>query len=354
MNKNDSAVVRKTFLVLSVVISTLLILFAVYKIRSVIPPILYGVFIAYLLLPLTNFFSKKMPRFLASLLSILLFLLIFSLLGYILIPQVTRQFGELVKRIPDIFHSITTYINEAMALIPLKNKTPFLDEFIKNLSNNIESGLNIILNKITTTLIQKVSLIPSIFLSLILAFFFMKDSESLFSMASHLFNGRRNKIWVLFLKKTNRDVRDYYSLLLLVALATGFVMGLMSYFVGIPYYLLIGAMDSILELLPYIGPTIVFTTGSIFALFKSFNTFLLFAVFFFAIEIVQSQIVIPHFAGRKINLPPLAVILLIILGGALGGALGIIIAVPTFLVVKNAIRFLVPNLYKSFSGSNNE
>ena len=36
--------------------------------------------------------------------------------------------------------------------------------------------------------------------SLILAFFFMKDSESLFSMASHLFNGRRNKIWVLFLK----------------------------------------------------------------------------------------------------------------------------------------------------------
>ncbi len=353
MNKENHDVAKRTLTITLVVIAVLLVLFAIYKIRNVIPPILYGAFLAYLLLPLTNFFSKKLPRFLASLLSILLFLLIFTLLGYILIPQVTRQFGEIVKRVPDIFNSITNYINNLISLVPLKNKTPFLDEFIKNISKNIELGLNVLLNRVTTMLIQKVSLIPSVFLSLILAFFFMKDSESLFKMASHLFNGSKNKIWVLFLRKTNREVRDYYTLLLLVAMATGFVMGLMSYFVGIPYYLVIGGMDAILELLPYIGPTIVFTTGSIFALFKSFDTFLLFTVFFFTIEIVQSQIVIPHFAGRKINLPPLAVILLIIVGGALGGILGIIIAVPTFLVVKNAIRFFAPSAYRSFIGSDN-
>jgi len=353
MNKDNSDVARKAFTVTIVVVITLLVLFAIYKIRGIIPPILYGAFLAYLLLPLTNFFSRKLPRFLSSLLSILLFLLIFTLLGYILIPQVTKQFGEIVKKVPDIFHSITDYINNLISLMPVKNKTPFLDEFLKNISKNIELGLNILLNKITTMLIQKVSLIPSVFLSLILAFFFMKDSESLFKMASHLFSGSKNRAWVLFLEKTNREVRDYYSLLLLVALATGFVMGLMSYFVGIPYYLVIGGMDAVLELLPYIGPTIVFTTGSIFALFKSFNTFLFFAIFFFAIEFVQSQIVIPHFAGRKINLPPLAVILLIIIGGSLGGALGIIIAVPTFLVAKNALKFFAPGIYKSISSKNN-
>ncbi len=352
MNKDNSNVARKTFTVLVVIILTFIVIYAIYKIRGIIPPILYGAFLAYLLLPLTNFFSKKLPRFFASFLSILIFLLLFSLLGYILIPQITKQFGEIVKRIPDIFHSITTYVNGLIALVPVKSKTPILDEFIKNISKNIELGLNILLNKITTMLIQKVSLIPSVFLSLILAFFFMKDSESLFKMASHLFDGNKNKAWILFLQKTNRDVRDYYSLLLLVAMGTGFIMGLMSYFVGIPYYLVIGGMDAILELLPYIGPTIVFSTGAIFALFKSFNTFLLFAIFFFAIEFIQSQIVIPHFAGRKINLPPLAVILLIITGGAIGGALGIIIAVPTFLVAKNALRFFSPRVYKSIVGKN--
>ncbi len=352
MNEEYENLAKKTFFVVLVIVAVFVFFFALYKIRGVIPPILYGAFIAYLLLPLTSFFSKKMPRFLASLLSILLFVFVFALLGYILVPQVTKQFGELVKRVPDIFRSVTNYINGLVALVPVQNKTPFLDQFVSNLSSNIEKALNLVLNRATSVLLQKVSLIPSVFLSLILAFFFMKDSETLFKMAKHLFKGKKNQTWVLFLKKTNRELRDYYSLLLLVALATGFFMGLMSYFVGIPYYLLIGAMDSILELLPYIGPTIVFTTGAIFALFKSFNTLLLFAIFFFAIEVVQSQIVIPHFAGRKINLPPLAVILLIIVGGALGGALGIIIAVPTFIVAKNAIKFFTPGLYESLSNNN--
>lgn len=350
MNKDSSDVARKTFTALVVIILTLTVIYAIYKARGIIPPILYGAFLAYLLLPLTNFLSKKFPRFLASFLSVLIFLLLLSILGYILIPQLTRQFGEISKRIPDIFHSVTTYVNRLIALIPDKSKTLFLDKIIKNISRNLEAGLNTLLNKITTTLIQKASLIPSVFLSLTLSFFFMKDSESLFKTASHIFDGRRNKAWILFLRKTNREMRDYYSMLLLIAIGTGFIMGLMSYFIGMPYYLVIGAADAILELLPYIGPTVVFITGSIFALFKSFNTFLLFAVFFFAIEIIQSQVVIPHFAGRKINLPPLAVILLIITGGAIGGALGVIIAIPSFIVVKNALRFFSPNVYKSIVG----
>ena len=333
-----------TLVVFGIIFSILLLL----KIRAIIPPILYAIFIAYLLLPITNFLAKKMPRFLASFLSILIFLIIFIFLGYLIFPQVTKQFTEFVQKVPNIANSIKEYINSIANIIPTKNNPSSVDIFVKNLSSNIETTLSAVVKQGTTIILKKVSLIPSAFLSLVLAFFFMKDTPMFYRITKRIYKEDSNKKWEIFLEKTNREVRDYYSLLLLIALFTGIIMGFMSYLVGVPYYLLIGAMDAVLELLPYIGPTIVFTTGGIFAIFKSLNTFLLFAVFFFAIEAIQSQIVIPHFAGRKINLPPIAVILLIILGGAIGGVLGIIIAVPSFIIIKNALMVFYPQVYKRF------
>ncbi len=348
MKKEQKDIVNRTVLITITVLSVLFFIFLLYKVRFVIPPILYGAFIAYLLLPLTDFFNRKMPRFLASILSISILIFILVLLGYLLIPQVTKQIGEAIVKIPEITRSITSYINGIVSIISGSKEETFVNGFLSNLSASIESNLSGFLQQVTTLVLRRVSVIPSMFVSFILAFFFMKDSRRLFGVASHFFEGDENKKWVRFLKESDKDVRDYYSVILLIALSTGGIMGLMSYLVGVPYYIMIGAMDSVLELLPYIGPTIVFTIGSVFAMFVSLKTFLLFAIFFFIIEAVQSQIAIPHFAGERINLPPLAVILIIIFGGALGGVLGVIIAVPTFLISRNAIKYFYPQLYKTF------
>jgi predicted PurR-regulated permease PerM len=351
MRKEQKEAVKTAVFITISVIAILFFFFLLYKIRGVIPPILYGAFVAYLLLPVTEFLNKKMPRFLASLLSILIFILIFTLLGYLLIPQVVKQIGEAISRTPEIMHSITEYINGVIALVPGAKESNFVNDFLSHASSNLESNLMGLLQNITTLVLKRVSMIPAVFVSLVLAFFFMKDSRMLFNVASNFFDGDKNKKWISFLKESDKDVRDYYSVILLIALTTGGIMGLMSYFVGVPYYIMIGAMDSVLELLPYIGPTIVFTIGSIFALFVSLKTFILFAIFFFLIEFVQSQIAIPHFAGERINLPPLAVILIIILGGSVGGILGVIIAVPTFLIVRNAIKYFYPGIYSTFTSS---
>ncbi len=351
MKTEQEETVKNAILITISVLGILFLIFLLFKIRKVIPPILYGAFVAYLLLPITEFFNRKMPRFLASILSISIFVLIFVLLGYILIPQVVKQISEAIARIPQITHSITSYINSLSALIPGTKEGNFINDFLSRASQNAESNLLGLMQNITTMILRRVSLIPSVFVSFILAFFFMKDSRLLFKLSSNFFDGSKNKKWIEFLNESNSEIRAYYSVILLVALITGGIMGLMSYFVGVPYYVMIGAMDSVLELLPYIGPTIVFTTGSIFALFVSFKTFVLFAIFFFVIEIVQSQIAIPHFAGRRINLPPIAVILIIIIGGALGGILGVIIAVPAFLLAKDAVRVFYPKVYRTFMGS---
>jgi len=347
ITKREQGNVRTGVLTGLILIAFLIILYAIFKIRRVFPPIFYGAFIGYLLLPITNFFSKRIPRFFASLITILLFVLVLIFIGYVLIPRVIKEISEVAVHLPDIVNSISNFFEDLINKLPVVAHSDLLKAFLGNAGNVLEKNILSWEETALTVLMQKINLIPSFFISIILAFFFMKDSETLFNISSKLFKKDKGKAWVKFLKDSNIEIRTYYSIILLVAISTGIVVGLMSYFIGIKYFLLIGFMDAFLELLPYIGPTIVYITGAIFAMLSSFNTFLLFSIFFIAIEAIQSQLIIPHFAGKRIKTPPIAIILLIIVGGALAGILGIVIAVPLFIIIRNVVKILYPTFYKS-------
>jgi len=116
-------------------------------------------------------------------------------------------------------------------------------------------------------------------------------------------------------------------------------MGFGSFIVGVKFAVLIGVMDAFLEMLPYVGPTIVFVTGSILSLTHSFQTFLLFVLVFAIVEGLLSNVILPHVIGERLNIPPVIIILMIAIGGAIFGPLGLLIATPTFLILRN-VRIL--------------
>ena len=348
ITKREQSNVKVGILIGLALIGLFILLYAIFKIRGIFPPIFYGILLAYVLLPITNFLSRKIPRFLGSLISILLFILILVFIGYIIFPKVTKEMGEVITRIPEILDSISDIIGNIINKLPVSSHSSnVLKTFLNNAGNVLEKNMLAWEQYILTTVMQKISLIPSFAISIILAFFFMKDSEILFRNSSKLFKNDKGKVWIKFLTESDKEIRAYYGTILLVAISTGIAMGIMCYLIGIKYFLLIGFMDAFLELLPYVGPTTVYIIGAIFAMFSSLNKFLLFSTFFFAIEIVQSQIVIPYFTGRKINLPPVAIILIILIGGKLAGILGVIIAVPAFVLIRNTIKILYPEFYKS-------
>ncbi len=345
--KKEYTPVKTGVLIGIILIGLVILLYAIFKIRRVFPPIFYGIFIGYLLLPITNFFSKKIPRFFASLLTIALFLSVLILMGYMLIPKIIKEASEVTANLPNIINSISIFLENLINKLPVNARENLLKSFLGNADNIFRTNIDLLEKTFLTTLLQKIKLIPSFFVSIVLAFFFMKDSAMLFNVSSKLFKDDNNKSWLKFLKENNEEIRTYYGTLLIIAICTGIMIGTMSYFVGLKYFLIIGFMDSFLELLPYVGPTIVYIIGATFAALTSFKTFLLFSVFFIAIEVIQSQIVIPHFTGKRIKMPPIAIILLIIIGGALAGALGIIIAVPSFIVIRNIIKILRPAFYQT-------
>jgi predicted PurR-regulated permease PerM len=324
--------------------AAVLVLYLIYRARIILPTVLYGAIIAYLLLPITNLFSKKMPRWLASLITMLIFIFIFSLIVYFFIPVIIHGTNEIALKLPQIYNNISRLFDWIRKFVlPIKGLNSS-DQIAQNIIAIIQDNLKLALTKWAEFTINKIALIPSLILSIMLGFFFMKESPVLYRvLLRNIKPGSREPVKNL-LTKTNLSLRAYFGTLVIISICTGFFMGLAAYVAGIKFFLLIGILDACLEIIPYIGPTIVFIIGGTISLFTSLKTLIVFSVLFSIVEIVQNNFIIPHFVGERLKISPVIIIIMIAAGGVLLGALGVLIATPSFIIIKNIID--AANLYK--------
>ncbi|MCI4462684.1 MAG: AI-2E family transporter [Caldisericum sp.] len=319
-----------------VLVVAVVILYLLYTVRGVIPPIIFGAVIAYVLLPVTNFFEKlKFPRSLASFVTLLLFFFVIILLSYFLLPLILRELIELGHKIPNLQENISSFFENLGKVLNAQVESAFVRNIISNATTTLQS---VILNFISNFAKQAgstLSNIGSLVISFLLAYFFMKDSKALYRITLRRFDPRIRVKIKQYLDRTNSEMRTYFSTLVIISIIVGFFMGLGSFIAGVKYAVFIGFIDSFLEMLPYIGPTIVFLTGALLSLTQGFKTFLAFIIVFSIVEGLFSNGILPHMVGDKLKVPPVIIILMIAIGGAIFGPLGVLIATPTFLILRN-------------------
>jgi predicted PurR-regulated permease PerM len=111
------------------------------------------------------------------------------------------------------------------------------------------------------------------------------------------------------------------------------VLGLSSFVVfallGLKYFYALAAFAGLANIIPIVGPIAAVTVASVVALVDS-PTKLLGVLAFFAIyQQIETAFLTPRIMRTTVDLPPLAVITSLALGGALAGVLGALVAVPT-------------------------
>jgi predicted PurR-regulated permease PerM len=110
-----------------------------------------------------------------------------------------------------------------------------------------------------------------------------------------------------------------------VAMGTMWTIGL--WMIGINYAILFGAIGGLVEIAPYIGPTLGLIPPLLFALTlgkaKVFSVLALYAF----LHIIEGYVLVPYILHRKEHLPAPIVVLSLLIFGKLG-LLGFILAVP--------------------------
>ena len=103
----------------------------------------------------------------------------------------------------------------------------------------------------------------------------------------------------------------------------------------VPYAFSLGLCAGVLELLPVVGPI---TVALSVALLTSGPTLVAALAGLVVLRLVQDYVIYPRLIGRRMHLPPLAVIVALLLGARLGGVVGVALALPLVGVASVAWR----------------
>jgi len=109
---------------------------------------------------------------------------------------------------------------------------------------------------------------------------------------------------------------------------------------GATYAVLFAAWIFLMEFIPYIGPILGAVPPVLLALFISPWTALWVLIAFIAIHQFEGHVVVPQVMGDAVGVHPLVVIFGVLIGEELYGFIGIILAVPVVVILKETAVYL--------------
>ncbi len=300
-------------------LATLVFTFMIFRPFWIV--LILGISFAIVLHPLYLWFTnKKFPEWLASLITVFLFILVLCgpLLG---IGSIVFNQSQNVYRV---------VVSEGSA-------QPFLKTIETKVNNFLPDVANFDINQRTSDLISYISKnIASIFsstvsaffsflLMLLIIFYFLKDGtkwKKAIILLSPLGDKDDEKIISRLEFAVNAVIKGY----LFVALIQGVLMWAGLWLFNIPNPALWGVVAAVSSLLPTIGTALVSVPAIIF-LFATGNTASAIGLLIWAVAIVGlvDNFLSPLIVGKKINMPSLMILFSVLGGISLLGPVGILI-----------------------------
>ena len=136
--------------------------------------------------------------------------------------------------------------------------------------------------------------------------------------------------------KVVREVQTYVGLKTVVSLATGLILGLWCFVLGLDFPVLLGVIAFLFNFIPTVG-SIIATLPAILlslVLVGTVGHALLVTVGYVAVNLVFGNIIEPMLQGRQLGLSTLVVVLSLLFWGWAWGPIGALLSVPLTVVVK--------------------
>ena len=136
---------------------------------------------------------------------------------------------------------------------------------------------------------------------------------------------------VFVLRSINDYLIAFFRGQVIVALCDGILYTIGFYIVGLPYAFLLGALATVLTMIPFLGAitTCVLALVIAFVQFGDWRHPLLVLAVFAVVQTLEGLVISPKIMGDRVGLHPLSIIIAVMVGTTLlGGLLGGILAIP--------------------------
>jgi predicted PurR-regulated permease PerM len=306
--------------------------------------------------PLLNLYRKikigkfQMPVTGAAVMTIITLVIFFSTIFALLIPLVIQQ-GNAISTID--LDAVLSDLRQPIARIELfLHKYNIIESDKQSLKEYLEINLDEIIQAVNIS-----SLIKSIlqatgnfffytFSTIFILFFFLRD-ENLFLRMIMVFipDNQEQKLTVTLYKVRNMLFRYFLAIVVQLTLITIYVTLLLIIF-GVKNALLIGLLAGLLNVIPYLGPSI----GLVLALIIGTITHLQTGIYdeipmlilkiggtFMSMQFLDNNFLHPYIFSKSTNAHPLEIFIVIIAAATIGGVGAMIIAVPAYTIIRISV-----------------
>ncbi|OUL26510.1 AI-2E family transporter [Nostoc sp. RF31YmG] len=273
--------------------------------------------------------------------AILVFLLALSILlalGVTLFPLALTQAQQLVARLPELIDSGRSQLmllNEKAEVFGLPIN---LDALVVQINDRVKGQLQAIAGQVLNLAVVTVTSLLDFVLTMILTFYLLQHGGELWQSLVEWLPSRFREP---FSQTVRLSFQNFFitQLILSTCMASALIPAFL--WLKVPFGLLFGLTIGIMALVPFGGSVgIALTT-----LLVSLQDVWMGARVLMAAVIVQQileNLIAPRILGSFTGLNPALVVISVLTGARIGGLLGVIVAVPSAVVIKTAISVIRP------------
>ncbi len=268
---------------------------------------------------------------------ILVFLVIIFALGLIISfasPIITAQVSSLSTSLEgeSPSHLIQSLQDKLAAQFPLL-ANPQISEVI---GEKLEVLLLGFMEKSFSAAVSLLTSFPNLIIIAFCIFFFLKDGWKIKRAIIETMPNRYFEISLIVVHKTIEQLGRYIRGQLIVAAAVGAMSIIALTLLHIRYSVFIGAIAGLANMIPYFGPIAGAIPAIIIGLIDtgSFGIVLAIAGAFATVQLIENIFISPYVVSKSVELHPLAIIVVLLIGGSLLGLWGLLLAVPTASIIK--------------------
>lgn len=319
-------------LILVAAVAYLLFKIAV-ALRLLVIPLIAATLLTALLQPLTKLLRRVMPALAATWCTVIVTIGVLAGAGVLITNRVQADYPKLAAQVRRTVHELQAYL----AGPPFRLSGTRLGQLSSKMLSYLAQHKTLVAGTVLTGGRYFLEVLTSLILTVFITFFLLKDGD---------------KIWRWMISGLRRDVRtrvqrageagwhalvSYIRGTTIVAAIHALFIGVAMWLLGVPLLVPLVILVFIAAYIPLIGILVVGALAILVTLATSgYIAALILLAVFLAENQLESHLLQPLVVGRIVKLHPLAIIVVLAVGGIVAGIPGAIVAVPAAAVISYA------------------
>ncbi|HSL10195.1 MAG TPA: AI-2E family transporter [Actinomycetota bacterium] len=300
------------------------------RLKLVVVPLVVGVFIAALLLPLVDRLDARLPlpRTVWSLLVLVLALAALAGVFTLIVPRFVDQLDELQRSVQEGLRSVEGWLDERLGV----SLAQVRDRFV----GGIDGGA--IGQQVLSGAVLVAELLAGLLLAIVLCFFIVRDGPAFARAAVRWLPEGRRDVGAAIGRRSWAVIGAYLRGVMITGVVDAVAIGIGLWAIGVPLVFSLMTLTFFGAFFPLVGAFLAGTVAVLVALVSGGATdALLTLAVVVAVQQLEGDVVAPLVIGRTLSLHPVVIVLSLTAGAIVAGIVGAAFAVPLAAVIRAAV-----------------